>query len=227
MQDASKAVWSIPYIFFASFFPSLKQNFIAYRSSKVYSRPDCIFEIHQLWQLGFSRVYSNFCCSSSFELEIKKNGQSSHNIYSNNILNFQESTTILNAHTKKSGNLLNEPRIYLSFQHLISVCGPSIVSSCIRKSLCIKYVFWRLSCMQVRLRHSINTNSNFLRVFINGAWDRSHVSDIEVLGKAGLPSSRWQWKVVSDGLVILRVWMTAVCSGNYSMGKCGKEREEH
>ena len=31
-----------------AFFPSLKQNFIAYRSSKVSSRPDCIFEIHQL-----------------------------------------------------------------------------------------------------------------------------------------------------------------------------------
>ena len=68
MQDAPKAVWSIPYISVA-FFPSLKQNFIAYRSSKVL---DCIFEIHQLWQLGFSRVYSNCCCSCSFETEIIK-----------------------------------------------------------------------------------------------------------------------------------------------------------
>ena len=34
MQDAPKAVWSIPYVSVA-FFPSLKQNFIAYRSSKV------------------------------------------------------------------------------------------------------------------------------------------------------------------------------------------------
>ena len=54
------------------FFSSLKQNFIAYRSSKVSSRPDCIFEIHQLWQSGFSRVYSTSCCSCSFEPEIKK-----------------------------------------------------------------------------------------------------------------------------------------------------------
>ena len=46
MQDAPKAVWSIPYVFVAASFPSLKQNFIAYRSSKVSSRPDCIFEIH-------------------------------------------------------------------------------------------------------------------------------------------------------------------------------------
>ena len=95
MQDAPKAIWSIPYVSVASFFPSLKQNFIAYRSSKVSSRPDCIFEIHQLWQSSFSRVYSNCCCSCLFEPEILKIGQSSHKIYSNNILNFQEPTTIL------------------------------------------------------------------------------------------------------------------------------------
>ena len=33
-------------------FPSLKQNLIAYLSSNVFSRPDCIFEIHQLCQSG-------------------------------------------------------------------------------------------------------------------------------------------------------------------------------
>ena len=108
MQDGRKAVWSIPYVSVV-FFPSLKQNFIAYRSSKVSSHPVCIFEIHQLWQSGFSRVYSNSYCSCSFEAEIIKIGQSSHKMYSNNILNFQESTTILNACTKKSGNLLKAP----------------------------------------------------------------------------------------------------------------------
>ena len=61
---------------------------------------DCIFEIHQLWQSSFSRVYSNCCCSCSFEREIIKTSQSSHKMYSNNILDFQESTTILNAYTK-------------------------------------------------------------------------------------------------------------------------------
>ena len=84
--------------FLRHFFPSLKQNFIAYRSSKV---SDCIFEIHQLWRSGFSRVYSNCCSSCSFEPEIIKIGQSSHKMYSNNILYFQESMTILNVHTKK------------------------------------------------------------------------------------------------------------------------------
>ena len=92
MQDGRKAVWSIPYVSVA-FFPSLKHNFIAYRSSKVSWRPDCIFEIHQLWQSGFSRVYSNSCCSCSFEPEIIKIGQLSHY--------FEESTTILSACTKK------------------------------------------------------------------------------------------------------------------------------
>ena len=94
MQVSPKAVWSIPYVSVA-FFPSLKQNFIAYRSSKVSSRPDCVFEIHQQWQSGFSRVYSNSFCSSLFEPEIIKIGQSSHKMYSNNnILNFQESMII-------------------------------------------------------------------------------------------------------------------------------------
>ena len=57
MQDAPKAVWSIPYVS-VDLFPSLKQNFIAYHSCKVSSCPDCIFENHQLWQSGFSRVYT-------------------------------------------------------------------------------------------------------------------------------------------------------------------------
>ena len=89
-----QTVWSIPYVSVASFFPSLKQDFIAYRSSKVPAGPDCIFEIHQLWQSGFSTVYSDCCCSCGFEAEIIKIGQSSHKMYSNNIQNFQESMTI-------------------------------------------------------------------------------------------------------------------------------------
>ncbi len=99
-QDTPKAVWSIPYVSVVAFFPSLKH-------SKMSSLPDYIFETHQQWQSGFSRVYSNSCCSCSFEPEIIRIFQSSHKIYSNNIVNFQESTTILNACTKKSGNLLN------------------------------------------------------------------------------------------------------------------------
>ena len=110
------------FIRFCGIFPNLKQNFIAYRSSKVSSRPDCIFEIHQLWQSGFSMVYSNCCCSWSFEPEIIKIGQSSHTMYSNNILNFQESMTILNACTKKFGNLLKALRIFFMFEFWDHAC---------------------------------------------------------------------------------------------------------
>ena len=46
-----------------------------------FKRPDCIFEIHQLWRSGFSRVYSNSYCSSSFEPEMIKIGHSSLKIY--------------------------------------------------------------------------------------------------------------------------------------------------
>ena len=113
MQDGRKAAWSIPYDSVASFFPSLKQNFIAYRASKMSSRQDCIFEIHQLWQSGFSKLYSNSCCRCLFEPRIIEIGQSSYQMYSNNIVNFQDSTTIFNACTKKSGNLLKAPRIPL------------------------------------------------------------------------------------------------------------------
>ena len=56
-------------------------------------------------------MYFNCCCSCSFEREIIKIGQSSHKMYSNNIVNFQESTTILNTCSKKSGNLLKALRI--------------------------------------------------------------------------------------------------------------------
>ena len=87
-------------ICFSGIFSKFKHKIIAYRSSKVSSRPDCIFEIHQLWQSGFSRVYSNCCCSCSFEAELIKIGQSSHKMYSNNRVNFQGCTKILNSWTK-------------------------------------------------------------------------------------------------------------------------------
>ena len=105
MQDGRTAVWSI--------FPSLKQKFITYRSFKTSSRPDCIFEIHQQWQSDFSRVYSNPCWNCSFEAEIIKIGQSSHKIYSNNILNFQESRPVLNSHTQKSLETYRMPLVYI------------------------------------------------------------------------------------------------------------------
>ena len=128
-----------------TFFPTSKQNFIAYRSSKVSSRPDCVFEIHYLWQSGFSRVYSNSCCRCLFEPEIIKIGRSSHNIYSNNILNFQESSTILNACTKKSGNILNVPRIYICCHPQTDFLDVSQLISVVRQLGWQSTFFFRLS----------------------------------------------------------------------------------
>ena len=90
MQDAPKA----------AFFPSLKQNFIAYHSSKV---SDSIFEIHQLWQSGFSRVYSNSYSSCSFEPEIIKIGQSITYWIFKSLWQFYMPVQ------KRSGKLLNVP----------------------------------------------------------------------------------------------------------------------
>ena len=146
MQYSRKAVWSIPY-FSVAFFPSLKHNFIAYRSSKVSTRPDCIFEIHQLWQSGFSRVYSNSSCSCSFEPEIKEIGQSSHKMYSNNILNFQESLTILNTRTKKSGNLLKALRIHTYTYVYICLCMYICVYICV--CVCMYVCVYKCVCIYV------------------------------------------------------------------------------
>ena len=51
-------------------------------------------------------MYSNSYCSCSFEPEILKIGPSSHDIHSNNILNLQESTTILKSRTEKVWKLI-------------------------------------------------------------------------------------------------------------------------
>ena len=105
------------------FFPSLKQNFITYRSSKV---SDYIFEIHLLWQSG------NCCWSFWFEPEIIKIGQSFHKMYSNNIVNFQDCTPILNAHTKKS---LETYHMHLVYKYIYiyilhgSICDPGFRAS--------------------------------------------------------------------------------------------------
>ena len=106
MFDSWKTVEKQSEAFHTFLWHFLNLNFIAYHSSKVSSRSDCIFEIHELWQSGFSRVYSNSCWSCSFEPEIIRIGQSSHKIYSNNRVNFQESTTIINANTKKAWKLI-------------------------------------------------------------------------------------------------------------------------
>ena len=89
--------------------------------------------------LGFSWVYSNYCCNCSFESEIMKIGQSSHKMYSNNILNLYESTTIIYACTKMSGNLLNSPR------NVIGISNSFVCSGCDARSVSRRF---ELFCVQ-------------------------------------------------------------------------------
>ena len=118
---------------FRTFFSKFKTEFIAYCSSKV---SDWIFEIHQLRQTGFIRVSSNCCSSSWIEPEIIKIRRSSHKMYSNNILNFQVSTTILNARTKKVWKLIVCPCIYIYVYIYISVCVCLCVCVCVCVCVC-------------------------------------------------------------------------------------------
>ena len=77
MQDGPKVVWSILYVSVA-FFPSLKQNFIAYRSSKV---SDCILKFTNCNNHGLVGCIPIAAVAVSFEAEIIKIGQSSHKMY--------------------------------------------------------------------------------------------------------------------------------------------------
>ena len=63
-----------------AFFPSLKHNFIAYRSSKVHI---AFLKFTSCDNQALVGIYSNCCCSCSFEPEIIKIGQSSHNMNGN------------------------------------------------------------------------------------------------------------------------------------------------
>ena len=172
MQDAPKAIWSIPYVSVA-FFPSLKQNFIAYHSSKVSSCQNCIFEIYQLWQSGFC------CCSCSFEPEIIKIGQSSHKMYSNNILKFQESITTLNACTKKLWKLIE----FTTQVNKVGDCSQGWPEGSLFNSYCTKVLLLSLDCSTLPLIRTLycwmlsrEVSSTIFKVFVmmwNGIEPRS------------------------------------------------------
>ena len=120
---------------FCGIFPSLKQNFIAYHSSRV---SDCTFEIHQLWQSGFSRVYSNCCSSCSFEPEIIKISQSSYKMYSNKILNFQESGK------KKFGNLSYATRMNVSVVQGFDFLYSNRTDRCVLANIRLAFKCWSI-----------------------------------------------------------------------------------
>ena len=109
IQDGQKTVWSIPYVSVA-FFQVLTRiilHIVLLKCQIAFSK------FTSFDNQALVRVYSNCFCSCSFEAELIKMCQSFHKMYSNKILNFYESTTILNAHTKKVVCTLSyAPRIY-------------------------------------------------------------------------------------------------------------------
>ena len=81
MQDGPEEVWSIPYLSVV-FFPSLKQNFIAYLSSNVSSRPDCIFKFTSCGNQVLVGCIPIAAVAVYLNPE-SKIGQSSYKMYSN------------------------------------------------------------------------------------------------------------------------------------------------
>ena len=109
-------------IYFCGIFSKFKTEFYCI---SFFRTPDWIFEIHQLWQKGFSRVHSSCCRNCSFEPEIIKIGQSSHKMYSNNI-KFSSVYNNFICLYKKSENLLNDPSTSLSLSLSLSLSSLSV-----------------------------------------------------------------------------------------------------
>ena len=84
----SKSCQKHSILFYGSIFSKFKTEFYCI-SFFLMSRLD--FWNSPAVTIKHSRVYSNCCCSSWFEPEIMEIGQSSHKMYGNNIVNFQES----------------------------------------------------------------------------------------------------------------------------------------
>ena len=74
------------------------------------------------WQSGFSRMYSNCCCSCWFEAEIIKIGQSSHKRYSNNIVNFSRVYGNFKCLYKKSQEIYWMHHVCISSGFLSNFC---------------------------------------------------------------------------------------------------------
>ena len=98
--------------------------------------------------ISISRVYSNCCCSCSFEAEIIKIGQSSDKMYRNNVLVFQESTSILNAHKKKVWKIIVRTLcVYIYIYILHRSSGQKVNRIHSRLSQDFYSVVWMFKCL--------------------------------------------------------------------------------
>ena len=70
-------------------------------------------------------------------------------MYSNNILNFQETTTILNAHTKKVWKLTYAPRLLETVDVTVISALSELADQCIKIIVkLIDYIILRISIVQ-------------------------------------------------------------------------------
>ena len=107
-------------------------------------------------------MYSNCCCSYSFEPEIIKIAQSSHKMYSNNILNFRESTTILNACTKKVWKLI-EGTTYIC----VSVCVCIYIYVCVFIYIYIYiYIYLYIYIIKKKTTKPITKDYKFISILL-------------------------------------------------------------
>ena len=85
--------------------------------------------------------------------------QSSYKIYCNNIVNFQESTTILNACAQKCGSLLKAPRINKLLTHLHFCWCPC--------SVMVKELDCRIVVFELQSRYDFHFRTNTLGKVMN------------------------------------------------------------
>ena len=134
-------------------------------------------------------MYFNSCCSCSFESKIIKIGQSSHEMYSNNILNVQESSAILNTCTKKGLKLI-EGNTYVNIYRETSAEQNIIKKKKINKF--ISSVYWQ--------NHRVDLNRSFFTFWpiILGECISSYIRYMTIDRKS---IDEWNWFIMKITLL--------------------------
>ena len=140
-------------------------------------------------------MYSNSCCSHPFEAEIIKICQSSHKMYSNNIVNVQESMTTLNACTKRVWKPIECPTyiyiyIYISkhiYIHIhVYICIHIYIYTYIHRyiyiyiyiyiytHICIHIFIYTYIHLYIQCIRKVSTPLTFLQIFkYISSWDNT------------------------------------------------------
>ena len=150
-------------------------------------------------------MYSNCCCSCSFEPKIIKIVQSSPNMYSNIILSFQEST-ILNACTQKC------PKTYWRYHVLWTICKIILYLTVskvnVLNSLLLFFVFLSSPPLHILRNGSrssslgiINTKTFCVGTFLNFLLHNPECLLHHRPGEPGVNHSKHKWKIPHTFLI--------------------------